>query len=167
MKIIFISGVPATGKSYFGTWLKEEKNFLHFDVEKDTNLEKYNLKKYWDNCFKTNQTQTFVKKLQKLQKSVVLNWGFPTCYLYFAQDIKTRGVQIWWFDAEHSIARNAFLKRGSISLPSFDNQVDYIRKDWKKIESTFSPNILKTLQDDGNYLAPDKIYNHIFMSTAY
>ncbi len=167
MKIIFISGVPATGKSYFGTWLEEEKNFIHFDVEKDDHLEEYNIKQDWDNCFKTGQTETFVKKLQKLQKSVVLNWGFPTEFLVFVQALKTEGIQIWWFDAEHTVARYAFLTRGGISLHFFDKQVGGIRKDWEKIESTFSPNILKTLQDDGNYLAPDKIYNHIFMSTAY
>ncbi len=81
--------------------------------------------------------------------------------------MKTAGVQVWWFDADHTVARIVFLKRGDVPVQNFDTQIANILRDWKQIESIFSPNILKTLHDDGNHLAPDKIYNHILMNTTY
>ncbi|HUU16595.1 MAG TPA: hypothetical protein VMW72_05555 [Sedimentisphaerales bacterium] len=164
--ILLISGVPGVGKSYFGTWLEKEKNFLHLDVEKDGRLEKFTLNQDWLNCFKTSQAEAFVGRLQNLGRLVVLNWGFPTQFLYVVQAMKTAGVQIWWFDADYTIARNVFLKRGDVPVQAFDNQVANIMRDREQIESIFSPNILKTLQNDGNHLAPDKIYDHILMNTT-
>ena len=166
MQTILIAGVLAYGKSYFGTWLAREKNFIHLDVEKESGrcLRELNLMKDWLACCQTGQAKDFVERLQNLGKSVVFDWGFPTNCLNVVEALKTAGVQVWWFNGDHEMARNAFLKRGGLQIQSFDKQVADIRRDWEQIMSVFGPNILKTLMHNGKYLHPRRIYRYIFVN---
>jgi len=164
--LLLLSGVPASGKSYFGNWLEQERGFLHLDIEKDGRLQQINLQQSWSTCFQTRECDDFVVRLKELGRPVVQNWGFPTAYLHVIESLRESGVDVWWFDADHSVARRSFLRRDDISVQAFDKQVTDIARDWHHIRSVFGRNILKTLQDDGTYLSPNEICDHIFTKTT-
>src|SRR5437016_12565980 len=108
--ILLISGLPASGKSYFSEWLERTKSFVHFDVEKDGRVERRELQPLWDRCFEGKTAKPLVDALRKIGSPVVWNWGFPPEALSVVEMLKHEGVQIWWFDADHAAARRAFIK---------------------------------------------------------
>jgi len=46
--LILLSGIPGSGKSFFGDWLAATKRFVHVDMEKDGKLEAQGLRASWD-----------------------------------------------------------------------------------------------------------------------
>lgn len=51
-KSIFLAGVPATGKTYFGNWLEKNHNYVHLDIENDESVKNHNLqnnvREFWN-----------------------------------------------------------------------------------------------------------------------
>ena len=163
--MVLLSGVPASGKSYFGSWLEDHKSFLHIDAEKDGRLLEQGLLPLWDSCFQGGNPAALVNALQALNRPVAFNWGFPTCWLPVVEAMKREGFDIWWFDADRNAARRAFARRGDVPLHAFDKQIADIARDWSKIKKVFSPNIMRTLKSNGAYTEPAEIYRKIFGST--
>ena len=159
--ILLISGVPASGKSYFCEWLERTAFFLHFDVEKDGRLEQRGLKLLWDRCFTMGTPGPFFKALRALGSPVVLNWGFPPEWLSVVAALKREGVSIWWFDADHAAARRAFIERGDVPLECFDRQMPKIVRAWPSIKTLFEPNIVATLNADGKRSSPEELFRRI------
>jgi len=159
--ILLISGVPASGKSYFCEWLERAESFLHFDVEKDGRLEQGGLKPLWDRCFTMGSPDPLVKALRALGSPVVLNWGFPPEWLSVVAALKRDGVNIWWFDADHAAARRAFIKRGDVPLECFDRQMPKIERAWPSIKALFEPNIVTTLSPDDKRPSPEEVFRQI------
>src|SRR5216117_1257584 len=114
LDILLISGVPAAGKSHFGAWLERSHSYLHLDVEREGRLAKYGLEDAWAACFNALQAEPLVSALMKLGPPVVLDWGFPPRWLSVVRLLKSAGVVIWWFDADHAAARKAFIARGDV-----------------------------------------------------
>ena len=159
--ILLISGVPASGKSYFGQWLERTASFLHFDVEKDGRLERRRLKPFWDLCFTNETVRPLVKALRAQASPVVLDWGFPPEWLSVVAMLKSEGVGIWWFNADHAAARRAFIKRGDVSLECFDRQIAKITRAWPNIKGLFEPQIITTLGSDDKRVSRAEILRAI------
>ena len=159
--IILISGVPASGKSYFCDWLERAESFLHFDVEKDGRLEERGLKPLWDRCFSVGTAGPLVKALRTLGSPLVLNWGFPPECLSVVALLKREGVSIWWFDAVHADARRAFIKQGDVPLECFDQQINKIVCAWPRIKALFEPNIVTTLGQDDKRPSTEEVLRQI------
>ena len=47
---LFIAGVPATGKSWLGSWLAQEHGYLHIDAEEagGEDFDSVNIRNEWD-----------------------------------------------------------------------------------------------------------------------
>ena len=96
---IFIAGVPATGKSWLGQWLAEKHGYIHIDAERDrgADLEGAGVRNEWNQLISTGRAGTFVKAIRRLPNPVIVNWGFPTRYLYVVSALQAEGLQAWWF----------------------------------------------------------------------
>jgi hypothetical protein len=160
-QILLISGVPASGKSHFCRWLESTKGVLHFDVEKDGRVEKYGLQKVWLGCITGGTAKPLVESLHKVGPPIVWDWGFPPEAIRIVEMLKSEGVQIWWFDADYTAARVAFIKRGDVPVECLDRQMPKIVAAQRKIESLFRPNIITTLGPDGVRMEPEEIYRRI------
>lgn len=163
--MLLLSGVPATGKSTFGNWLEEAKGYLHVDAERDGRLQELGVHECWAEVFTSFDATEFVKRLKGMNNEVVFNWGFPTQFADVARALQNAGLEPWWFDADHVVARRLFLNRGGIPIADFDRFVSDLKRDWPKIEPIFQPRIVKTLSDDGLYMSPNKIYDVMFGTT--
>ena len=161
-EILLISGVPASGKSYFGQWLEKTASFLHFDVEKDGRLDHRGLKPLWDRCFTNGTVRPTRRSVACIcLPHVVLNWGFPPECLNVVALLKSEGVSIWWFNADHAAARRAFIKRDDVSLECFDRQITKMTCAWRNIEALFEPQIITTLGPDDERVSPEDIFRRI------
>jgi hypothetical protein len=149
MKLL-VAGVPATGKTTVGDYLKNNHNFIHFDVEsEDADPRTSHLRKlFWE----ANINQ-FLDELGT-DKGVVITWGFvcddPNS-LHIIKKLQEHGFRFIWFFAEEPLARIAFLKRmeesGWGDINAFDIQMRRIEK--LDLNTFNKPIIIKTISDNG------------------
>lgn len=158
---LFIAGIPATGKSCFGEWLRKNHSFIHLDLD-NLNREWSSI---WNNYFTSRfyDVPSFTQELKNKNSSIVIDWGFKVLALPVVEAFKSAGFNMWWFNADHKIARLAFIKRGGGEDAEFDSQVNDINREWRNINNIFSPNIIENaLNLNMEYMHSQNIYNHIF-----
>jgi hypothetical protein len=111
-RIIFIAGVPATDKTWLGTWLVEQ-GYLHINAENDDGIDfdLAGVHDEWNELVSTGRAETFVKALERLGKPVVLTWGFPVQLLYIVQALRVAGMEVWWLHGQRRQARAAYVQR--------------------------------------------------------
>jgi hypothetical protein len=155
-----ISGIPASGKSTFCRWLEEKKGFLHVDVEKPGMLDRYGLATAWNATFGASASAApFVQALDKFNRPVVIDWGFPPEHLDAIRKLLDGGVMLWWFAADWAVARRKFKERGTISMGHFDNQITKIEAALPEINALFRSHVEYALPSTGIYPPPDKIWD--------
>jgi hypothetical protein len=156
-----ISGIPASGKSSFCSWLEEKKGFLHLDVEKNGVLDRHGLTTAWDTLFDPNASAApFIEALEKFKRPVVIDWGFPPEYLDTVRKLFEAGVMLWWFAADWAVARRKFIQRGTVkgSVAVFDIQIRKIEAALPEINALFRSHKEYTLPSTGIYPPPDKLW---------
>jgi shikimate kinase len=155
--VILIAGIPASGKTSFGDYLRDAKHFLHVDLEAP------------DECFisildesvRVGRVEVFLDVLKQNATRVVLTWGFHPGDFNIIQALKAAEVELWWFDADEDAARERFLARGTVPLASFEAQLSRIRAAREQIETCFAPRIIQTLRADGSFLSCEEIFDAI------
>jgi len=145
MKRVFIAGVPATGKTTIGNYLKDRFNFVHFDVEDEESYPANVL-----DFFSGLRTDTFLASIEEEDKNTVITWGFvcddPQA-LKIINLLQKRGFKFVWFYAEKDLARKAFLERGTGSVANFDTQMNRIKN--LDLSAFDNPTTIVTLQKEG------------------
>jgi hypothetical protein len=156
---MFIAGVPATGKTWLGSWLSE-RGYVHIDAERNggSDFDVAGLHEVWDDVIATGRADGFVAAADRLGKCVVVNWGFPTCYLYVVSALQSAGVDAWWIHAERTPARAAFIARGGIDPRCFEKQMDDIEREWLLISSVFGRNVVPGLRGVGTQRTPEELW---------
>ena len=159
----FIGGVPATGKSWLGSWLAAERGYLHIDAERNngSNFDTADAHREWDELVATGRARSFLGAIARLSKPVVVNWGFPTRCLYVVAALQEEGVQAWWFKADRAQARAAFEKRGGLDVRCFDRQMNDIDREWSSIKSVFGRQMVSGLHPDGSQRRPEDLWSEI------
>ena len=160
---LFVAGVPATGKSWLGKWLAEKHGFIHIDAEVagGADFDRMVVRNEWNELISTGRAPRFVKAIQKLGVPVILDWGFPTRYLYIVKALQEEGFHTWWFHASKDLARQAFAARGGIPLECFDRQMSDIEREWLLINSVFTPRIVEGLHPNGSQRTPEEIWHQL------
>lgn len=171
--LLLIAGIPAAGKSHFSEWLESRHEFLYLEVynhdpRRDRSMVSVGLEKEWACCWQGNACSQFVEALRERRKAVVLEWGFPVRCIQAVRALKEGGFSIWWFDADYEVARKKFVERARDKVRDFDSQMrDFdvqmrgIEKQWLNIKALFDPNIITTLDKQGNLLDVEEIFLHI------
>jgi len=160
---LFVAGVPATGKSWLGQWLAENHGYIHIDAERSNgaDFDRAGLHSDWDNLIATGRAPRFVNAVRKLRKPAIVNWGFPTRFLYVVAALQAEGVSTWWLQAPRDLARRAFVARGGIDPGDFDRQLADIEREWLLIESVFAQRIVQGLHPNGSQRRPEEIWRDI------
>jgi hypothetical protein len=161
VKLLFLAGIPASGKSTFGRWLEANHGFVHIDPEEDKRLANLGLESAWAPCVTSADCSAFSTALRGFEKPVVFNWGFPVSYLPTVASLKRVGFSCWWFDADIAHARSAFLARKKGTAADFEKQVGEITSSRSAIRSVFLDNSVLALDQDGTYLNPEAIWSLI------
>jgi hypothetical protein len=158
---LLISGIPASGKSTFCRWLEENKGFLHLDAEKPGVLDRYGLAAAWATSFDASTSAApFIEALEKFNRPVVIDWGFPPEHLDTVRKLFDGGVMLWWFAADWTVARRKFIARGRKGpVEVFDIQIRKIEAALPEINALFRSHVEYALPSTGIYTPPDKIWD--------
>jgi hypothetical protein len=160
-EILLLSGVPATGKSTFGRWLQQERGFLHWDLEKQAVLIT-GRQLEWSPLLETRPgIRYFVRELGRMRPRVALDWGFPPERLGIISALQEEGVHTWWFDGDRTAALESFRRRGTVPLAAWHIQVSKIEDHWHRIEETYGPRMIRTLDANGRYADPEELSRRI------
>jgi hypothetical protein len=153
-----VAGTPASGKTWFGDYLRDKKHFLHVDIEE---FDGSYLHSVWLAAVKLKEMSLFLNTLKERTHNAVLTWGFHLDDLQIAADLKKAGVRLWWFEADEARARERFIARGGGSIDVFDAQMKRIKNNRGKIEELFQPNILTTLRPDNSCMTFREIFEAV------
>ncbi len=156
-QLVFLAGIPASGKSHFGNWLEKTQGYLHIDAELRGELGRLGLYDAWHDAIRTQDCARFATAVLAQQRPAILNWGLPVQYLPIAGALKRAGFSAWWFDADIAAARSVYGRTGK-ALQDFDYQIAAIEYARRSINEMFAPDILSTINTSGEHLSPESIF---------
>jgi hypothetical protein len=153
--LVLLAGIPATGKSTFGTWLSKEKRFKHEDLEQHQNHLEWLQRK---------SPRRFIDEVRAGRPDFILNWEFPPDDHNFAKvrGLVEAGTTPWWFDGDRGAALDSFIKRDTVSRQAWDAQLAQVENRWSDIEDIFGANRIDVIDADGAYLTCPEIYEAMF-----
>jgi hypothetical protein len=147
-----ISGVPSSGKTTFGDWLRDRRSFTHINLEQDDEFTRQ--------AVFPNLQSLFPDWLDSITSNVVVTWGFPPTPECFAliERFKEYGYSAWWFEADTTVARNLYVQsRGEDATRQFfDVQIQRLRESEADIERIYGGKRITTLTTQG-HVAPEDI----------
>src|ERR1051326_6760199 len=102
---LFLGGVPATGKTWLGTWLSGH-GYIHIDAEVDGGIDfdRVGIHSEWNDVIGTGRAEAFLAVAEELNQPVVINWGFPVEYLYVVSALRAVGFEAWWIGGDRRCA---------------------------------------------------------------
>ncbi len=149
--LIIISGIPCTGKTSFGDWLKDEHEYFHFDFEKESKNGIFH--PLLENIQFKNIDTNLIKLLSTLSNKIVITWGFPPNEYCFniIENFQNSGFQPWWFSTDMDIARNYYIQRDGLKNTElfFDIQAKKLTATEDRISSIYKQSKIETLTKDG------------------
>lgn len=149
MKRYLITGIPGTGKTEVGNYLKNVHHFKHVDFEDGLSL----------SSFATNPEDFITRELQK--GDIVISWGFVPvdAQISFVKYLQSIGFKLIWFDGNREAARRAFIKRGTVSVDPLDIQIKRIND--SQVISIINPIIINTFDENGEFKPLESIVGEI------
>lgn len=151
MKLI-ISGVPCSGKTSFGDWLRDERAFAHVNLERRKSPLRVTPPKL---------SSDLPDWLGSLAEDVVVTWGFrpEQDALDLIARFRAAGFTPWWFRADPAIARARYIERAATdaTVAFFDFQMADITHAKPMIDAIYEGYTVETLSAAG-YKSPEKIY---------
>jgi hypothetical protein len=169
-QLLFISGEPCTGKSLLGSYLADERGYIHIDAERDhgVDFDRVGIHQEWEGFLRTRQGHTFVRAIARLGKPIILDWGMRMNFLSIVPPLQGAGMEAWWLCADRALARIAFIKREEkkpererIPVSRFDAQMDAIEEHWPQIQEIFGQNMLQGLRPDGSQRPAAELWGEI------
>jgi hypothetical protein len=104
----------------------------------------------------------FVSVLRALNRSVILDWGYPPAFLPLIQALHEEGVVAWWFDGDHGAALQSFTRRGTVSTEAFDRQMAAIASAWPELSAFYGSRVVTAIRSDGSFADPSELFAQIF-----
>jgi len=161
MGIVYVCGIPGSGKTNYCEWVEREKGFLHLDFDQLLGGHGVPLKLALVGRFRENPEE-FISELSKRRQPVVIDWGFPISCLPIVRLFQKKGIEIWWFDGDRAAACEAFAKRKTVSLVAFHAQMKSVQDNWSQIEEVVGHNVIETVTAGPVHAAPEWIFTQMF-----
>jgi hypothetical protein len=148
LRFLLLTGVPGTGKTTLGNYLRESQRFRHLDFEDMQTLGRY-LGDGLDGLSRR------VEKLRQGRRDVVITWGFlPDPQLPYVLELRRLGFDWVWLDGDRDAARRVFLERGTVSEELLDAQLTRISTlDFDAL----APTTVNPFDDTGNFRPLEEI----------
>ncbi|MFA5051438.1 MAG: hypothetical protein WC544_00045 [Patescibacteria group bacterium] len=146
-----ISGIPGTGKTFIGDYLRDTKGFRHIDMESGA-------------VFQTllSSPEDFIRDQLTKSENIVITGGFMTSDLAFSlvNKIISEGYVFIWFDGDRQAARKVFIKRNTVAVDLLDAKMRELEGYYTKIMD-LHPIIINTFNTKGEFKMPDLIIEEI------
>jgi hypothetical protein len=156
--LLLITGIPATGKTKVGNFLRDNKGFVHVDFE-DPQAWPSQLQRQW------GTPRELVDYLKNMKRPIVVTWGFmpgssdEAVVRYFQE----AGFTLIWFDGNREAARRAFIARGTVPTQALDAQMVRINN---MDLAAFEPIIIDTFDSAGNFLPINDVVELVIAATS-
>jgi hypothetical protein len=155
--VILLAGIPGSGKTTFGEYLRDAKGATHVDIEEAASRTASGADPHWDRFVRLGAARELVEWLGLGGRVGVLDWGFPPRLLGMVAALGQAGAELWWFDgdrqAAHAIYRSRSFKNSEVDWQA---QFAAIEGAWPQIARVFDGHIVTTvmpgprLSDPGN-----------------
>jgi hypothetical protein len=140
-ELFLITGIPGTGKTTFGDNLVRDFEFLHCNLEDQTNL----------NRLAANPAG-FIGDILRQGRNTVVTWGFGPDHepsVQWVLEFRKSGFKVVWFDGNRPAALREFQKRGTVPEVLFYLQMFRIEK--SGIIGRIKPVIINPFDDDQRF----------------
>jgi hypothetical protein len=164
LDLLFIAGIPASGKTHFCKWLATNHGYIHIDAEVPNRIDEIGLRQVWDKASMSSPpdcvafAEAVLELRKKFGKPTVFDWGFPPNCLEIASALKRAGFSSWWFEADNAAARAEYSRNGR-PIASFDNQLRAINSNREKLMMLFTPHVVMMLDSNGVRLKPEAAWS--------
>lgn len=154
LRLLLLTGIPATGKTRIGDHLRDQHGFRHLDFEQMPTLQRY-----------LNRDEPGLRQrieaLRKSGRDVVVTWGFvPDTQLRFVLLLRSLGFKWVWFDGDRHSALREYLNRGS-EQQDWDRQLAKIEVHIDPHIDSLAPAVVNTFDDMGRFRQRDEIASQL------
>ena len=148
--LFLITGIPGTGKTWYGEKFATDFGFVHYDLENQQTLSRF---------------ATFaqlISEMLSLSKNVVVTWGFnpedpPS--LELIRQLRSAGFKWIWFDGNRPAALLAFSNRGDVPELALVAQMQRIER--SKVVERLKPTIINSFDEAGSFKQPGRLLEEI------
>ena len=148
--LFLITGIPGTGKTWYGDKFATEFGFAHHDLEEQQTLNRF-----------AGSPQQFIADILALNKNTVVTWGFlpdqiqTTLVLQFSE----AGFKLIWFDGNRPAALREFRKRGTVPEELFHIQMQRIER--SQVIEKINPAVIDSFDARGQFKSPAKLLEEV------
>ena len=139
--LLLITGIPGTGKTWYGDKFASEFGFVHYDIEKQQTLHR----------LAADPTQ-FIADIVNQNRDTVVTWGFAPddpASVSVALQFKIASFKLIWFDGNRPAALREFQKRATVPEIAFYTQMYRIED--TKIVYHLKPIIINPFDGNGQF----------------
>ena len=149
-RLILLTGIPGTGKTYYGNAFEHRFGFTHYNLEDAGTLSRL-----------SSNPSKFIEQILQEQRDIVVTWGFfpDGQQTEVVKQFKSNGFKLVWFDGNRSAALRAFNERGTVPEELFDAQIQRI--DESKVVQAIEPFIINTFDKNEKFKNPATILGEI------
>lgn len=152
---MLVSGVPASGKTTFGDFLRDQHGYLHVDLEARPENRTI-LHQFWSQCWRNQSVGHFFAELSVIHPRCVITWGIPFDCLPIVTTLQATNVECWWFDAEITLAESEWVRReGRQPVGVEREQFDKLRASPNRAAQLFGEKVIVTLDSKGRMPAEE------------
>lgn len=141
---VLLSGIPGTGKTTVGNFLRDKYGFIHYNFEDLSTLALF-----------AKDIPGFITRALS-QDNVVITWGFmPYGHTEHVIEMKRRGFTLIWFDGNRDAAYREFMKRGAVSEDAYKIQMSNVIS--SNVIDKIQPTTINTFDRNGQFKKLDEI----------
>ena len=148
--LLLLTGIPGTGKTFYGDKFATEFGFAHYDLEDQRTLSRF------------SSLGQLVSELVSVKKNVVVSWGFNPVdppSLELIRLLRNAGFKLIWFDGNRAAALQAFRNRRTVSEELLAAQIQRIERN--KIVEQLKPTIINSFDAYGQFKPPAELLDEI------
>jgi hypothetical protein len=136
-ELILITGVPGTGKTWYGNAFAKQFGFRHYDLENSKTRQRY-----------FGAPAEFIAAILKRNEDAVVTWGFvpDAQQIEMVRQFEAGGFKLVWFDGNRPAAIRAFIRRGDVSEEALYAQMWKIEN--SRVIQKIAPLIINTFDEN-------------------
>jgi adenylate kinase family enzyme len=145
-----ITGIPGTGKTWYGDRFATEFGFVHHDLEEEQTRNRFE-----------RDPQQFIADLLALNKNAVVTWGFVPDQMQTSLVLQFReaGFKLIWFDGNRPAALREFRKRGTVPEGLFHIQMQRIES--SQVIEKINPAVIDSFDASGQFKSPAELLEEV------
>ncbi len=164
MKIL-ITGIPGSGKTTIGNYLRDRHGFFHVDMESDEDAGYQKIEKLLAGPV------PFIENIISVSLNIVMTWGFVPGdrHIEIINMLKDKyGFKLIWFDGDREAARKAFTSRStakgkdSLKFSMEELNLQMLKIDSSNVIARISPQQVNTFDKRHNFKGLDKIVREFY-----